>query len=630
MTAITSEASETANRADPSGGAAVIRAHLKTMPNRPGVYRMLNEHGDPLYIGKAKNLRKRVVAYTRLEQLPLRLQRMVALTRSMEIVTTHTEAEALLLESNLIKRLRPTYNILLKDDKSFPHIHLDTGHPFPRVLKHRGAKPKHGELYGPFASAGAVNRSLDTLQKAFLLRTCSDHVFANRTRPCLLYQIKRCSAPCVDRITPEAYAALVGQARGFLTGRSRAIQDDLAARMQEASDRLDFEAAAAYRDRIRALAQVTAHQDVNPAGLVDADVVGMATEGDRACVQVYFIRSGFNNGTRAYFPAQTQDSSTAQTIAAFLGQFYAQRQPPPVILLSHAPERPDLLCDALSLHAGRKVTLRVPKRGPKASVLAHCVRNAQMALAQRMAESTALTKLFEGIATVFDLDAPPSRIEVYDNSHIRGRDPVGGMIVAGLDGFVKNAYRTFSMKTQDLTPGDDYAMLREVLTRRFARAQKEDPDRSRGQWPDLVLIDGGKGQVSSAIRVLEDLGIEDLPLIGISKGPDRDAGREVFHRPDGSSFSLPPRHPVLFHLQRLRDEAHRFAIGAHRSKRGRSDLRSPLDSIPGIGGARKKALLYRFGSARGVAEAGLADLQAVDGISRAMAQRIYDHFHGEA
>ncbi len=608
-------------------GAAVILATWRTLPNVPGVYRMLDRHGDALYVGKARDLRKRVVTYTRPERLPIRLRRMVAATHRMEIVTTHTEAEALLLESNLVKKLKPRYNILLRDDKSFPFILLTGDHDFPRVVKHRGPRTRPGQYHGPFASAMAVNRTLVALQKAFLLRSCSDSVFANRTRPCLLFQIKRCCAPCVDRIDGPAYDALVDQARAFLEGRSQDLQRDLARRMEEASARLAFEEAAGYRDRIRALTAVQAHQDITLPGLGEADVIGLHQAGGQTCVQVFFFRAGTNYGNRAYYPTHAREDEPGTILEAFLGQFYARQQPPRVVLLSEPLPNAALVEEALTLRAERRVRLLMPQRGDRRKVVEHALANAREALARRLAETGAQQKLLEGLAEVLGLESPPERVEVYDNSHISGTNPVGAMIVAGPEGFQKNAYRKFNIRQAETT-ADDYAMMREVMERRFGRALKEDPERARGQWPDLVLIDGGQGQLNAARGVLEDLGIEDMPLVGIAKGPDRDAGRERFFPPDRPSFLLPPNHPVLYFVQRLRDEAHRFAVGSHQARRKKAAGANPLDTIPGIGATRKKALMHHFGSARAVSQAGLADLEAVEGISAALARTIYETFHG--
>lgn len=608
-------------------GVTVIERFLATLPATPGVYRMLNLRGDVLYVGKAKSLKKRVVAYTKPERQTLRIQRMIAETAFMEVITTHTEVEALLLESNLIKTLGPRYNILLKDDKTFPHILLTGDHDWPQVVKHRGARSRRGEYFGPFASAGAVNQTLSALQRAFLLRSCTDSVFSSRTRPCLLFQIKRCSAPCVDRIDHAEYMDLVAQARAFLSGQSQAIQRDLAKRMEASAEAMEYEQAAVYRDRIRALSRIQAHQDINPAEMAEADVVALHQAGGQTCVQVFFFRSGCNYGNRAYFPQHAAEAEASEVMAAFLGQFYADKQPPREILLSQEPAEADIVAAALSAKAGRKVIVSVPKRGDRKRLIEHAYDNAREALGRRMAESSAQGTLLDGVAELFGLEARPNRIEVYDNSHIQGTNAVGGMIVAGPDGLMKAAYRKFNIRSTELTPGDDFAMMREVLTRRFQRAQKEDPDRDRGQWPDLVLIDGGLGQLNATVEVLADLGIDDVALVSIAKGPDRNAGRERFFMPGKEPFSLPMKDPVLYFLQRLRDEAHRFAIGAHRTRRAGDMVRSPLDEIDGIGAARKKALLHHFGSAREAAAAGLADLEAVPGISKSMAKKIYDHFH---
>ena len=610
-------------------GVAVVETQLRTLPATPGVYRMINKTGDILYVGKAKNLKKRVTAYTRAERLPLRLQRMIAETAGMEVVTTHTEVEALLLESNLIKRLAPRYNILLRDDKSFPYILITGDHAWPQIVKHRGARSRKGEYFGPFASAGAVNQTLSHLQRAFLLRSCSDSVFSARSRPCLLFQIKRCSAPCVGRITPSAYDGLVALARAFLSGQSHAVQQELAVQMEAASQALAYEEAAVFRDRIRALVQIQARQDINPTDVSEADVIALHQAGGQACIQVFFFRSGCNFGNRAFFPAQVQDRSAADILGAFLGQFYEDKTPPGEVLLSHPLEKEDhsLLAEALSLKAGRKVTLAAPRRGDRRKIIEHAYDNAREALGRRVAETSAHRKLLDGLAELFELDQAPNRVEIYDNSHIQGSHPVGAMVVAGEQGFVKAEYRKFNIKSADLAPGDDYGMMRETLTRRFRRIQKDDPNGERGSWPDLVLIDGGPGQLKVAADVFSELGIDDLPLVAISKGVDRDAGRERIHPQDRPAFSLPPNDPLLYFLQRLRDEAHRFAIGSHRIRRSKAIGASPLDEIGGIGAGRKKALLHHFGSARGVAEAGLPDLEAVSGISRTLAKKIYDHFH---
>ena len=611
-----------------AGGAEVIRGYVRTLPNAPGVYRMLNDGGDVLYVGKAKSLRKRVADYIQVMKLPNRLQRMVAETRSMEFVTTHTEVEALLLESNLIKKLGPRYNVLLRDDKSFPYIKITHGHEYPQLNKHRGVRDREADYFGPFASGSAVSRTIIALQRAFLLRNCAATVFSGRTRPCLQYQIKRCTAPCVGRVTGEEYRAQVDQARAFLSGRSRDIQAELSRHMQEASDALDFESAARLRDRIRALTAIQAHQDINVDGIEDADVVAAHQEGGSTCIQVFFFRGGSNYGNRAYFPSHDKNIEVGDVLAAFMGQFYDNKPAPRLVLVSHAVAEADLVEQALTLRAGHKVEVAVPKRGDKRRLVDHALTNAREALGRRLSESASQARLIEGIAEAFGLNALPERIEVYDNSHIQGTNAIGAMIVAGPDGLVKNAYRKFNIRGP-IAPGDDYAMMREVLTRRFARAIKEDPEREARSWPDLVLIDGGQGQLSVATEVLDGLGITDLAVVSIAKGPDRNAGRERFFMPGRAPFSLEPKDPVLYFLQRLRDEAHRFAIGTHRARRHKAIGRSVIDEIAGIGPARKRALLHHFGSARGIERAGLADLEAVEGISRAVAKKIYDHFHNE-
>ena len=622
----------------PAAGATVIDGYLKTLPSAPGVYRMINTKGDVLYVGKAKNLKKRVASYTRPDRQPIRTRRMIAETASMEFVTTHTEAEALLLEANLIKRYRPRYNILLRDDKSFPSILLTGEHAFPQVLKHRGAESRKGDYYGPFASVWAVNEALATLQRAFLLRSCTDTVFANRTRPCLLHQIKRCSAPCVGRISEAEYGASVEHARAFLAGGSQKIQRHFARLMQDASDAEEYEKAAGYRDRIRALTRIQAHQDINLKGVGDADVIGAHQAGGQTCIQVFFFRAGANFGNRAYFPSHAREKDATAVLEAFLGQFYAKALPPKMILVSHSPPNRKLLAEALSVRAGRNVSLVRPQRGDKRNLINHVLANAREALARRMAESASQRRLLEGLAQALDLDGAPERIEVFDNSHVSGAKAVGALIVAGPEGLMKKAYRKFTIRGAKqsgapagndgrFSPGDDYAMMREVLSRRFSRALKEESDRTAGTWPDLVLVDGGKGQLGVALEVFEDLGIEGVTVAAIAKGPDRHAGRERIYLPGCEPLTLPPRDPVLFFLQRLRDEAHRFAIGAHRDKRSKSLTRSLLDDIPSIGAKRKKALLHHFGAAKAVTEAGRADLEAVDGISKATANRIYEWFH---
>jgi excinuclease ABC subunit C len=628
-----------------AGGVAAIREALRSMPASPGVYRMLDRRGDALYVGKARNLKSRVQNYAHPAGLSNRLRRMIAETAAMDVVVTHTEAEALLLECNLIKRLMPRYNVLLRDDKSFPFIHLTAGHDFPQLTKFRGARTKEGSYFGPFASAGSVNRTLVTLQKAFLLRSCSDSVFATRTRPCLLYQIKRCSAPCVGHISREDYAALIEQAHAFLAGRSDDVQQRLATEMQGAADILDFEAAALVRDRIRALSLVQGHQDIHVAGLVDADIIAAHQEGGQTCVQVFFFRGGQNWGNRAYFPSHDRQLSVEEVLTSFVGQFYDNRMKPPVVLLSHRLVEQDLVEEALSL-GGPKVALAVPQRGDKKRLIDRILATAREALGRRLAETASQRKLLDGVAAAFGIGRALNRVEVYDNSHIQGTAAVGAMIVAGPEGLVKNAYRKFTIRGPTLTGlaplgwvdegggtgkasagGDDYAMMREVLRRRFARALKEDPERDRGTWPDLILIDGGQGQLNIGRGVLEELGIADVAIVGIAKGPDRNAGREHFFVPGRAPFSLDQRDPVLYFLQRLRDEAHRFAIGTHRAKRTKALGRSPLDEIEGIGPRRKQALLHHFGSARAVARAGLGELERLSGINKTVAKKVYDHFH---
>src|SRR5690348_7946759 len=649
------DSDQTSSADVPLKGVERIAAYLKTLPDAPGVYRMLDSKGDALYVGKAKNLKKRVAAYASGRPHAERLTRMIADTAEMLFVTTGSETEALLLESNLIKRLKPRYNVSYRDDKSFPNILLREDHPFPQLLKHRGAKATKGVYFGPFASAGAVNRTLNTLQRAFLLRSCSDSVFQSRTRPCLLFQIKRCSAPCVGRIDKPGYDRLVAEAKAFLTGESKAVQEQFARRMQELSDKMEFESAAFVRDRIRALTQVQGRQDISLDSVADADVVAAHQAGGHTCVQVFFFRAGQNWGNRAYFPSHDRQMPVEEVLGSFLGLFYENKPAPKLVLLSHEPPDCALIAEALSSQAGHKVELSLPQRGDKRKLVDHALINAREALGRRLAESATQQKLLEGVAQALGLDHTPQRIEVYDNSHIQGTNAVGAMIVAGPEGFQKSAYRKFNIRGSEarrdegalaaaiaasteprpapppntLVPGDDYGMMREVLSRRFARALKEDPTREKGAWPDLLLIDGGAGQLASVCQVLADLGIDDIAVTAIAKGPDRDAGRERFFRPGKPPFSLDPKDPVLYFLQRLRDEAHRFAIGTHRARRAKQIGVSPLDEIPGIGGKRKKALLHHFGSARSVARAGLADLERVDGISKAVAQRIYDHFHAE-
>ncbi|HVV27676.1 MAG TPA: excinuclease ABC subunit UvrC [Rhizomicrobium sp.] len=620
---------ETADK--PLKGAERIAAYLKTLPDAPGVYRMLNAAGEVLYVGKAKSLKRRVSSYALRGGHNDRITRMVSETVEMIFVTTASETEALLLESNLIKRLKPRYNVSYRDDKSFPNILLREDHAFPQLLKHRGARTTAGAYFGPFASAGAVNRSLNTLQRAFLLRSCSDSVFESRTRPCLLFQIKRCSAPCVGRIDQAGYRELVEEAESFLRGRSRAVQDELVAQMNKASEALDFEAAARLRDRLRAMSHIQASQGVNPSTFEEADLFAAYSEGGQTCIQVFFFRAGQNWGNRPYFPRHDRDLPLAEVLESFVGQFYDERTAPKLILASKDLPGCDLLAEALSLRAGHKVEIATPRRGEKREIMERALANAREQLGRRLAENSAQAELLEGVADVFGLDVPPRRIEVYDNSHIQGAHALGAFIVAGPDGFEKAQYRKFNIKTEDLAPGDDYAMMREVLTRRFARMVKEEADASatdaRWKRPDLVLIDGGPGQLSVACQVFADLGVEDVALAGISKGPDRDAGREHFYLPGKEPFRLDPKSPVLYYLQRLRDEAHRFVIGGHRKKRERAIGANPLDEIAGVGRERKKALLQHFGSARAVAGASLADLASVAGVSETLARKIFDFFH---
>jgi len=611
----------------PLTGHAAIRNYLPTLDSSPGVYRMLDGQGAVLYVGKARNLKARVSNYARPGNHSPRIERMIRDTASMMFLTTRTETEALLLEQNLIKQLKPRYNVLLRDDKSFPNILVSREHAFPQIKKHRGRKTETGSYYGPFASAGAVNRTLNQLQKVFLLRNCTDATFESRTRPCLLYQIKRCSAPCVGYIAAADYGGLVADAERFLQGKSTKVQATLATQMAEASAAMEFERAAALRDRIRALTQVQSVQGINPAGVAEADVVALHTEGGQACVQVFFIRANQNWGNRDYYPRTGSGAEAGEVMAAFLAQFYDDKTPPRLILLSHAVDDDDLVADLLSERAGRKVELAVPQRGEKLELVAGAMRNARESLARKMAETATQGRLLDGLAEAFGLETPPRRIEVYDNSHIQGTDAVGAMIVSGPDGFQKSQYRKFNIRGEELTPGDDFGMMKEVLSRRFRRLLKEDPDREGGTWPDLLLIDGGAGQVSAVAEIMAELGVEDIEVVGVAKGIDRDAGKEEFHRPGERPFALRHNDPVLYFVQRLRDEAHRFAIGAHRAKRAKAVGATPLDEVPGVGAARKRALLAHFGSAKAVSRANLADLKAVDGISETMAQGIYDFFH---
>ena len=636
-----------------AAGAEIIAQYVRTLPEGPGVYRMLDPKGNALYVGKAKSLKKRVTNYIHVHRLDARLRRMVQLTASMEFVTTHTEVEALLLESNLIKKLKPRFNILLRDDKSFPYILITGDSEWPQITKHRGARKRKGKYFGPFASAGAVNATINALQRAFPLRNCSDQVFRSRTRPCLMFQIKRCTAPCVGRIDQAGYQAIVDQAEDFLSGRSHQIQERLSGLMENAAKEMDYESAAVFRDRIRALTQVQTRQGINLPNLGDLDAVAVHAAGGQACVQVFFFRGGQNYGNRPYFPAHTDEQSEADILRAFLGQFYVSAPPPGEILLSHDVDERDILAAALGERAGRKVKLYAPERGTKKQLMEQALANAKAALERRMAESATQRKLLDAVATAFELEAPPQRIEVYDNSHTSGQLAVGAMIVAGPEGFQRNQYRKFNIRSEELTPGDDFGMMREVLTRRFSRLLKEreeaeatddagtndagsggtdggEPDESKAtQWPDLVMIDGGAGQLAAACQVFADLGVTGVALAAIAKGPNRNAGIERFFLPGKEPFRLPPGDPVLYFLERLRDEAHRFVIEAHRARRSKKIGENPLDEIEGIGPVRKRALLHRFGSAKAVAGAALADLEAVDGISEELADAIWRHFHPE-
>ena len=618
---------------DIEAGVAAIRNVLRTLPPRPGVYRMQDSAGDVLYVGKARALKARVTNYTQVNRLPRRLQRMVAQTRSMTIVTTNSESEALLLEAQLIKRFRPPYNVLLRDDKSFPFIFLREDHAFPRISKHRGARDGKGVFYGPFASAGAVNTTLNALQKVLLLRSCSDSFFANRSRPCLLHQIRRCSAPCVGRIEEAAYDELVDDAKAFLSGKSQEVQRKLGGLMEEAAGVMDFELAAVFRDRLRALTYIQGSQAINAAdAATDADIVALACSAGTMCIQVFFIRGGQNWGHRAFFPQHTADVAEDEVLAAFLAQFYEDVPVPREVLIDRTLDEMTLLADALSERAGKRVALRAPQRGSSKRLVDQASRNAKEALDRRLAESTTQGKLLADLAELFDMATTPQRVEVYDNSHIQGTNAVGAMIVAGPEGFRRNAYRKFNMKDAQLngvaiTPGDDFAMMKAMLQRRFVRLEREDPDRTSGDWPDLLLIDGGRGQLSAVLEVMGELGVHNVCVVGVAKGPDRNAGRETFYLASGRELTLAPNTPALFFLQRLRDEAHRFVIGAHRAKRSKAITANPLDDVPGIGPARKRALLMHFGTSRAVRGATLEDLEKAPGISKATAAALHGHFH---
>jgi excinuclease ABC subunit C len=632
-------------------GIEVIRSQMKSLSSKPGVYRMIASDGDVLYVGKANNLKKRVINYTNPTKISHRITRMVSETHSMEIVTTHTEVEALLLESNLIKRLKPKYNVLLRDDKSFPHIFISDDEKWPLLMKHRGAQSKVGNYFGPFASAGAVNKSITALQRAFLIRNCSDNIFKNRKRPCLQYQIKRCAAPCVNFISKFEYGELVNQAKDFLSGNSILVQKTLAERMQTASDALEFETAAIYRNRIHALSQIQSHQDINIQGITDADIFALYLEKGVSCIQVFFYRSGSNYGNRAYFPAHDKLHQPEEILSAFLGQFYDNKIPPKEILLSHCVNEESLLSEALSIRAKHKVNIVKPSRGSKKKVIDHALTNAREALGRKQAETSTNEKMLYRVAELFGLDRVPERVEVYDNSHIQGMHSVGAMIAVGKEGFLKNSYRKFNIKnvrsgasdvnipiekplllageTTMVNPGDDYAMMRQVLQRRFSGSLIEETASRIMVLPDLVIVDGGPGQLSSALKILNSAGLDNIPVVAISKGPDRNAGQERFHQPGRAPLFLKENDPVLYYLQRLRDEAHRFAIETHRTRRSKTVLRSQLDDIPSVGAQRKRLLLHHFGSAKAVSRAGLRDLELIEGISKSLAKRIYDYFHGD-
>ena len=622
-------------------GRALIADHVARLPERPGVYRMIGADGTVLYVGKAKNLKARVSSYARGKGHANRITRMINLTRSMEFVVTKTETEALLLESNLIKRLKPRFNVLLRDDKSFPYILIRRDHAAPQIVKHRGARGSRGDYFGPFANTGAVNRTVSALQRAFLLRTCTDSVYESRTRPCLLHQIKRCAAPCTGEIDAAGYASLVDEAVAFLDGKSHKVREAMAMQMEIAAERMDFETAAVYRDRLSALSTIQTHQGINPRGIEEADVFALHQDGGQACVQVFFFRMGQNWGNRAVFPKADAEMGPEELLTGFLGQFYEDAPAPRLVLTSHQVQDPDVLSTAFAEVSGHKVEILRPQRGERRQIVDYALQNAREALGRQLAETGSQSRLLAGLAEAFDLPHPPRRVEIYDNSHIMGTNAVGAMIVAGRDGFAKNQYRKYNFKDEATAPGDDYAMMREMLTRRFQRLVKEEtprtePDDGNGEgeasdempaWPDVIFVDGGAGQLAVALEVLKELGIDDQPVVGIAKGPDRDAGREQFHMPGRAPFSLPPRDPVLYFIQRLRDESHRFAIGTHRAKRKKAMGVNPLDEIAGIGPTRKRALMHHFGTAKGVSRAALEDLKGVPGVSAAMAQAIYDHFH---
>ena len=612
----------------PLSGYTLIHSYLKTLDSSSGVYRMLDDQNRVLYVGKARNLKNRVSNYSRYSSShSSRITRMISETTSMMFLTTITETEALLLEQNLIKQLKPKYNVLLRDDKSFPYIFISAEHEFPRLEKHRGAKNRPGRYYGPFASAGAVNRTLNTLQKVFLLRSCSDKEVEAGDRPCLNYHLKRCSGPCGGKISKADYKLLVQAADNFLTGKSTNVQEKLSLQMKQASEEMEFERAAALRDRIRALTQVQSNQGINPRTVSEADVISLHLDAGQACVQVFFIRANQNWGNVDFYPRVSSDMSHDEVLEAFLGQFYSTKEPPRQIILSHGIKNLGLMKELLTEKLGRKVKISVPQRGESFDLMASALRNAKESLARKMANTASQRKLLKGLAEAFDMAMPPKRIEVYDNSHIQGEFAVGAMIASGPDGFMKNNYRKFNIIGDNLKPGDDFGMMREVLSRRFKRLLKEDPDRKQGQWPDLLLIDGGAGHVSAVSQIMNDFGIKDIAMVGVAKGIDRNHGKEEFHITGRNPFALRKNDPVLYFVQRLRDEAHRFAIGTHRAKRSKAISASPLDEIPGVGASRKRALLGYFGSSKGVKRAHLSDLKSVEGVSSALAERIYNYFN---
>ncbi|HEY9452101.1 MAG TPA: excinuclease ABC subunit UvrC, partial [Bradyrhizobium sp.] len=620
-------------------GHAAIENAVRLAPTSPGVYRMLNAASDVLYVGKAKNVRKRLASYARVNApLPARILRMIAATVTVEIVSTTTETEALLLEANLIKQLRPRFNVQLRDDKSFPYILITGDHWAPQILKHRGAQTRPGRYFGPFASAGAVNRTITALQRAFLIRSCTDGFFESRTRPCLLYQIRRCSGPCTGEIDFPGYTELVREASDFLSGRSHLVKQELAGEMEKASNELEFETAALYRDRLAALSAIQSQQGINPRTVEEADVFAIHQEGGYSCVEVFFFRTGQNWGNRAYFPRAEKSFTPEEVLGSFLAQFYDDKPPPKLILLSHEIEESALLADALAVKAGFKVEVSTPKRGEKKELIAHALTNAREALGRKLSDTATQSRLLQGMATTLGLPQPPRRIEVYDNSHIQGTNAVGAMIVAGPDGFIKNQYRKFNIKSEGLTPGDDYAMMREVLERRFKRllkppegeaAKPAADDDSFPQWPDLVIIDGGRGQLNAVREIFQGLGLTQVSLMAVAKGPDRDAGRETLFMPDREAIKLEPRDPVLYFIQRLRDEAHRFVIGSHRKLRKKDIREAGLQEIPGIGPSRKRALLHHFGTLKEIERASIADLGKVPGVSAESARKIFEFFHAQ-